>query len=83
MGRHLQFAQPGREIFTQPNEPFLLNSNTVPGQLVLIENDGTTVMIYRSYESFNRIEYRDQMYRMQGRDRNTGEMIYLPEVELI
>lgn len=79
----MQYAEPGREAFTDAKEPFLLNSDLVPGRLVLIENDGSTVMIYRSYESFQRIEYRDRMFRFQGRDGNTGEIIYLPEVDLI
>lgn len=81
MSRHLQFAQVGREAFTNANKPFLSNSNLVPGRLILIEDDGTTVKIYRSYESFNRLEYQDRWFRLQGRDRDTGELIYLPEVE--
>lgn len=53
-------------------------------RLVLCENDGTVVVDYGSAErSWHRIERGGRWFRLNGRDRETGELIYLPEVELV
>lgn len=50
--------------------------------LVLLENDSREVVTYRSPSgSFRLIERDGRMFRLQGRDRATGEHVYLPEIE--
>lgn len=68
--RHLQFAHAAPDP---------------PGQwLVLVENDGTHVVTYRSVcGSFGRIERDGRWWRLNGVDRATGELVYLPEVEAL
>src|SRR5258707_437735 len=58
--RHLVFAYASRE----------------PAVLVLLENDSTEVVTYRSESgSFRLIERDGRMFRLQGRDRETGEHV--------
>lgn len=71
--RHLEFAEP----------------DFAAAHLVLLENDGTQVIRYFAPRSFKRIQHRQpgeegdgRMFRLNGRDRETGELVYLPEVEV-
>jgi hypothetical protein len=49
--------------------------------LVLIESTSEVVVAFRNApRSFRRIENRGRWFRLNGRDRATGEMVYLPEV---
>jgi hypothetical protein len=52
-----------------------------PARLVLLESDSTEVISYLAPRSFKRIERHGRMFRLNGRDRETGELIYLPEVD--
>lgn len=66
--RHLAFKHPSRDA----------------AKLVLMENDGTIVKVLISPSgSFRTIEQDGRLFRHQGVDRETGEMIYLPDVELL
>lgn len=51
-----------------------------PARLVLVENDGTEVVSYDAQRSFRRIERDGRMFRLNGRDRATDEMVYVAEV---
>jgi len=51
-----------------------------PGPLVLIESTGETVAKFNAARSFARIQLATRWFRLNGRDRMTGEMVYLPEV---
>jgi len=50
--------------------------------LLLMENDGTPVISYASWAgSFATIEHDGRRFRLNGQDRETTELIYVPEVE--
>lgn len=71
--KHLQYFEP-------------LNRETRSGKadiLVLLDLESNEVHRYLCYRSFLRIQYRDLWYRVNGQDRDTGEIIYIQEQELI
>jgi hypothetical protein len=51
-----------------------------PATLVLIESTGETVCSITALRSFARVEHDGRWFRLNGQDRMTGEMMYLPEV---
>lgn len=63
--RHLEYAEP----------------NLSGARMILMESDGTEVARYQCERSFRRIERYGRWFRINGRDRETGETIYLPEIE--
>lgn len=66
--RHLEFSWP---------------SDAAATLVLLGEDNHAVVKTYDSCASFRTIEFEGRIYRHQGRDRSTGEMVYLPEVELV
>lgn len=65
MSRHLEIATPSLS----------------PARMILMESDGTLVKTFNQCErSFRRIQHHDRWFRLNGRDRDTGELVYLPEV---
>lgn len=48
-----------------------------PALMLLCNDDGTEVARYRHFRSFRRIQRYDEWWRLAGRDRETGELIYL------
>lgn len=48
---------------------------------VLLENDGLEVKTYECERSWLTIEHDGRVFRLNGRDVQTGEYLYLPDVE--
>lgn len=51
-----------------------------PAMMLLCNEDGTVHKQYKHVRSFRRIERDGEWWRLQGRDVETGELIYLREV---
>lgn len=62
--RHLAYALPSEE----------------PCKMVLVEDDGTDIVAYLCNRSFRKIEREGRMFRLNGHDRTTGELVYVAEV---
>lgn len=64
-----------RIVWTEPTLP-----GDVPVVLCLLENDGALVRRYGCERSWARMEHDGCWWRLNGRDADTGEFIYLREV---
>lgn len=52
-----------------------------PCDMLFLENDGSYVAKYSAMRSFQRIERDGRWWRLNGRDLDTGQLIYLPEID--
>lgn len=53
--------------------------DTQPARLVLMHDTGEELATLQCERSFRRIQRHGVWFRLAGRDRATGEMVYLPE----